>query len=135
MDVTQQSSVVFPVQPAPSVVITPDLMVRYPAVGKDLIAFAYGWHTSGPRYPVHQGMFTQRTPIPHTMNTHYSMMMRARENRDKYILSQRAARAVQARPAPQPAHERPNPLMHPFFDGFKPVVFADPGVLPGWARW
>jgi hypothetical protein len=131
VDITQQSPTPqFPVQPTPQPVLTPDLMIRYPAVGKDLIAFAYGWHTSGPRYPVVQGQFTQRTPIPHTMNTRYSMMMRARENRDKYISSQRAARAVQ----PQPQERSSNPLDHPFFNQFAPAVFSG-NPLPAWARW
>lgn len=135
MDVTQQSSVVFPVSPAPSVVINPDLMIRYPAVGKDLIAFAYGWHTTGPRYPVVQGQFTQRTPIPHTMSDKYSMLMRAKQNRDKFLSNQRTQRAAAQRPQPQPEPVRStNPLDHPFFREFAPAVFSG-NPLPAWARW
>jgi len=137
VDVNPQTSQPFPVQPAPQTVIIPDPLIRYPMIGRDLNAFMFGWNkeTIQPRYPVYQNQVTHRVPVMHSQNPSYSRVERAKQARDKYEKAQRAARAVQARPAPQPAHERPNPLMHPFFDGFKPVVFADPGVLPVWARW
>jgi hypothetical protein len=138
MDGAPSTGQLFPVQPAPQTVVIPDPLIRYPMIGRDLNSFMYGWNkeTIQPRYPVYQHQVMVHVPVMHTQNPSYSRVERAKQARDKYLANQRTQRtAAHARPQPQPQERSTNPLMHPFFDGFKPVVFADPGVLPAWARW